>query len=54
MTLEEEVNEIVQNALTAYRLGEITAEQFQDATRIPLKDLFISDNTQKMYVFMKG
>lgn len=42
MTLKEEAKEIVKNAREAYRRGEITAEQYQDATRIPLKDLYLT------------
>jgi hypothetical protein len=38
MNLQQEVQQIVDNAKDAYRRGEITAEQFCDVTRIPLKD----------------
>jgi hypothetical protein len=43
MTLFEEVIQIVVNALAALRNKEITAEQFVDATKIPLKDLALEE-----------
>ena len=39
--LKAEVEEIVRNARAAYQSGEITREQMQDATRIPLMDFSI-------------
>lgn len=42
MTIIQETVEIVRNAKAAYRRGEITAEQFCDVTRIPLKDAFLT------------
>ena len=39
MNLLQEANQIVEHAQDAYRSGEITAEQYRDVTRIPLKDL---------------
>lgn len=38
--LQTEVEEIVRNARAAYRAGEITLEQMQDAIRIPLMDYY--------------
>lgn len=41
--LKTEVEEIVRNARGAYRAGEITLEQMQDAIRIPVMDLYMSE-----------
>lgn len=41
--LKTEVEEILENARAAYRAGEITLEQMQDAIRIPLMDLYMSE-----------
>lgn len=41
--LKTEVEEILENARDAYRAGEITLEQMQDAIRIPLMDLYMSE-----------
>lgn len=42
MTLQQETNQIVANAQAAYKRGEITAQQYQDVTRIPLKDMCLT------------
>ena len=42
MKLIQEAQEIIKNAKTAYKAGEITAQQFCDATRIPMKDMFLT------------
>ena len=43
MTLEQEAKQILRNALTAYRKGEITLRQYLEVIRIPVKDLLLDD-----------
>lgn len=45
--LKTEVEEILENARAAYRAGEITLEQMQDAIRIPLMDLYTENWSPK-------
>ena len=42
MTLISEAQEIIEHAKQDYREGKLTAEQFCDVTRIPMKDMFLT------------
>jgi len=44
MTPIQEAEEIITNAKAAYQAGEITADQFIDATREPIKYILIHES----------
>jgi len=54
MNLTQETSQIVANAQAAYKRGEITAQQFMDVTRIPLKDMELKKVKQYVIIYWNG